>query len=366
MQQKINEISIHVSPDLNEIEVNRKKWSSLVDLTVKSPFYLSEYLKEFMGTISNKSDLVIISFRKSQSLIGAAILQISKGFMGGRASFIHQYWCSDFLFMDEYRERCFELTFNYIFKKRKCKFAYFDLPGDSMNFDILIKKSKSQKIFYKIKGTMGHRVISLDSNWAEFRKKRTKNFKKTLFRIERNLNRAGKWSTVRMENCNEVDVFEKISKIERRSWKHKYWEERKSSDKTLAVLLKAAPLLAKKEQDFKWVAWFLVLNGEPIAYQFAYVYKSTAYFLKTSFDQQYQEFSPGIFIMNTAISELMDEKKCNYIDFLTDYKYMQSWTKTSKPRISVILTKGRIANTLQTINENPIVNRVLYKLISKQ
>lgn len=365
MQQKINEISMHVSSDLKVIAANRQEWSSLIALTSKSPFYLIEYLKEFMETVWNNGDLVIISFRNNQSLVGAAILQISKGFMGGRASFIHQYWCSDFLFMDGYRDKCFELTFNYIFRERNCKFAYFDLPRDSLNFGILIKKSKSQKMFCRIKGTMGHRVIPLDSNWAEYRKKRTRTFRKTLFRIERNLNLAGKWSTVRVENGDEADVFEKISKIERRSWKHKYWEERKSSDKTLAVLLKAAPLLAKKEQDFKMMAWFLVLNDEPIAYQFAYVYMSTAYFLKTSFDQQYQKLSPGIFIMNTAIRELMDEKKCTYIDFITDYKYMQSWTKTSKPRISVILAKGRIANTFQTIYENPIVNRVLYKLISK-
>jgi len=156
-----------------------------------------------------------------------------------------------------------------------------------------------------------------------------------------------------------ANIVERILKVEGKSWKEKYYTKRNASDWTLRLLLNASQLQTRTDPSFRWSVWFLTLNGKTIAYQLANEYKEVAYFLKTSYDEQYQALSPGAFIINTAIHELFDKKQNKHIDFLTDFPYLQTWSKKCVLRITITLTKGNISNVLQYILENPLIQRIL-------
>lgn len=366
MQQSSDKVSIQLISNVDEIEQISQEWNNFVDRTIKSPFYLSEYVKELIKELPNNYRPIIVVFRDKQAIVGISILKTWSALLGKQVTFIHPYWCSDFYFDERYREECFKQTLDHLFNEMKCKLGYFELPKYLPNLRPLLEQSNSRRLCYRTESIMGHRIISLDSTWAEYLQRKTRTFRRTIYRLERNLTQAGTWKTIRIDNGSEMDVIEKISAIERKSWKHKYWEETHSSDRTLALFLKSAPLLTRKEPAFKWTVWFLTLKEKTIAYQLAYRYKETVYFLKTSYDQQFRDLSPGNFIINMAIRELLDEKQHTEIDLLTDYPYMQSWTKKTAPRIRVTLARGRMPNILQSIAEKPHIAKILQKMYKQR
>jgi CelD/BcsL family acetyltransferase involved in cellulose biosynthesis len=71
---------------------------------------------------------------------------------------------------------------------------------------------------------------------------------------------------------------------------------------------------------------FLFLNNLPIAAQFRIVSNGLAYFLKTSYDQNYRSFAPGIILLSKMIPYLLDNDKVTEIDYGSgDESYKGNW-----------------------------------------
>jgi hypothetical protein len=67
-------------------------------------------------------------------------------------------------------------------------------------------------------------------------------------------------------------------------------------------------------------------------------YKGVAFVAKTSFDQEFARFGPGIYLMNVAIRELFEERRVHKIDFISDVPFTRTWASTHLRRIGFTMT----------------------------
>ena len=108
------------------------------------------------------------------------------------------------------------------------------------------------------------------------------------------------------------------------------------------------------------------MKGETIAYQIVVKYKEVAYLVKTSFDERYMRYYPGIIIQDSVIQQLFTEQQNEYIDFLSDLPYLQAWTDKVLPRITLQLTKGTIPNIIHTLSKNKFANKIISPIMGER
>jgi hypothetical protein len=353
-------ISIRVISDIKSILPIEYQWNAIVHKSSNNPFLLSEFAKQFIEHIPQGYTPLILIISNNQTIIGIAPLKTKMNLIGRYVEFLNPSWCSDFIFDEQHRETCIKYTFDYMFNTLKCKYASFTLSSDSPNLKLIEQQCKLKNIHLKTLPENGHRIIPIKSTWTEYEASRTRNFRKKFKGIKRNLDQAGLWKTICVGGKEQWDVTEKTLNIEEKSWKETWrMHSKRESDWFLIAVLKAAPQLAKIEPSFKWNVWFLELKNQIISYVLSIEYKEVAYLVKTSYDEQYKRFYPGIAIQNVAIREMFINSQNKYVDFLTDLPYHQTWTDECLPRNKVQLTKGAIATILYSISKNKFVTKII-------
>jgi CelD/BcsL family acetyltransferase involved in cellulose biosynthesis len=353
-----NKISIRAITDIKDILPIEHQWNTLVNESSKNPFLLSEFTKQFMeSTVKGWTPLIIV-ISVNNRVLGIAPLKTKKSYLGRYIESLNPPWCSEFFFEEQYRNTCIGYTLDFIFNTLKCKFASFTLPEESPNLTSLIKQCKPRKIHLNTTTAMAHRIVPITSTWTKFEASRTKNFRKDIRRIKRNLDKMGSWKTICAEGKEQSGITEKILSVEERSWKEIWRAQKGEKDWILTSILRAASQSAKIEPNFKWNVWFLELKDKIISYILAIEYKEVVYFVKTSHDEQYKRFHPGILIQHSAIQEQFTIGQNKYIDFLTDLPYHQKWTDKCLSRVGVQLIKGTVPTFAQFMLKNTIIQKI--------
>ena len=205
----------------------------------------------------------------------------------------------------------------------------FTFSSDSPNLRQIEKQSKLQKIALRILPEMGHRVIPIESTWYDFEASRSRKFLKELQRIGRNLHKQGPWKIIYADGKEQSDIIRKTMDVEERSWKHKW--RHGEEDSLLKMVLTASQQLERTVSGFRWSVNFLELGNRAIAYVLVVEYMGVSYLVKTSYDENYKRFYPGILVQNSAIHEQFQKGKNRQIDFLSDLSYLQAWTDKCIP-----------------------------------
>jgi len=356
---KDSEVSIRVVSDIKGLLQIEHQWNALVNNSSKNPFLLSEFAKQFIECNTKGWTPMILVISDNHTILGVAPLVKRKSLLGYRVKFFHPPWCSEFIFEKQHMSTCIKVTLSFLFNTLKCKFASFSLPRSSPNLPLLIEQCKLEEIHLKTAPEMDHRIIPITSTWTEFEALQTRKFRREIQRVERNLSKLGPWKTMRVGGNEESDMTDKILNVEKKSWKETWRSQRGETDWVLMLVLSAAQRLAKIEPNFEWSTWFLTLKGKPISYILVIEYGEVAYLVKTSYDERYREYYPGIIIQNAAIKELFVNGQDKNIDFLSDLPYLETWTDKCLPQVKVQLTKGLVPTIIQFMFENTFVKKIL-------
>lgn len=357
-----DKISIRVISDTKGILQMEREWDALVDISCRNPFLLSRFVKEFIeSSHKNWSPLIlVISFK--DTIIGIAPLMIRKKFGVRTVKFSNPLWCSDFIINEQFREICIASIVDFLFKTLKCKHVDFTLPCDSSNFESLLHQCEVRRIHVKTLPEMGRHILPITCTWSEFAAGLGNKYKKKLIKNEQKLTNVGSWKMVCADGNGEPEAIKKIFEVERNSWKAKLRAQKgESTDKEVMIVLRASQQLSK-EPKFKSNVWFLELDGKAIAYFITLEYDDVAFLVKTSYDEQYKSFYPGMFLHDAIIHEMFNTGRFKLIDFLSDLQYLKTWTKECIPRTRIIFTKGIRGATVQFISENAVAGKILHKL----
>lgn len=362
MHASDDKISVRVISDTKGILQMDREWNALVGTSCRNPFLLSEFVKEFIESYHKDWAPLILVISFKHAIIGIAPLMIRKKFGVRSFRVSNPPWCSEFIIDGQFRETSIASIVDFLFKTLKCKSADFTLPCDSSNLGSILQQCKVRRIHVKTLPEMGRRIIPIRCTGAEFTAGQGKKFRKELRRIGRNLTKAGSWKTVCADGNERPEAIKKIFDVERNSWKLRARAQRgESTDEILMTVLRASRHLSK-EPKFKWNVWSMELGGKTIAYCIALEYNEVAFIVKTSYDEKYKRFHPGICVQNTIVHELFNSGRIKRIDFLSDLPYLRAWTNECIPRARVILAKGILPTTIQFLFENAIAGKILRKL----
>jgi len=343
-------VSISAISDPNKLLKIEGVWNTLIHKYNKNPIFLSGFVKQFMGVNRSKGWVpLVLVISADEMIVGIVPLMIKKKFGLCFVKFLFKSWLSpDFIVDDQYRETCIARTLDFLFKTLRCHFADFTVPAESLNLQILKQKCKAKRIYFCTIPAMGHYIIPVGCAWDEFKKLRGKKFRQDLRRIERLLDRAGSWAVIYVENRNkESDVFKRILDVERMSWKEAWRTQRRIRiDQDLLKIWKGSQYAVRTEPDFKWSVWFLELNGKTIAYTLVLRYQEEAFIMKTSYDERYRKFYPGVYVNNAAVRELFNSREVKNIDWLTDLPFLRTWTSKCLPRVRVMMSRKGVSSII--------------------
>lgn len=343
-------VSVRVISDPNKLLEIEGVWNRLINKCSKNPFFLSRFVEQFMDFNCSKgwTPLVLV-ISANNLLVGIAPLIAKKKFGVRFVKFLYKSWFSpDFIFDDQYRETCIAHTLDFLFKTLRFQFVNLTLSVDSPNLQILKQKCKANRIYFCTKPEMRHCIIPIRGTWDEFKIWRGRNFRRKFRKIERNLDRAGSWRIICVENGNKgSDATKKIFDVERTSWKEA-WRTRmgEEMDQDLLMIWKGLQYTARTEPDFKWSVWFLELNDQTLAYTLVLQYKEEAFIVKTSYDERYKKFYPGIYVNNAAICELFNKRQVRNIDLLADLPFHRTWTSICLPRVRVMIARKGVSSII--------------------
>jgi hypothetical protein len=322
-------------------------WNNFVRNHTENPFFLSSFLIGFLKhNLKQGWTPLMLVFLKNEAIIGLSSLATKRIFGMRVIKFsLPPSFFPDFILEPQYRDVCIEKAYDLLFNKLNCQLAILTLPVESPNLE---KIKNANRLRYSVIPQRGHRFIVVKNNWTEFERSQGKKFKQDLRRTERNLNRVGSWKVSTFNGKNqESKIIRQILDIEHSSWKEE-WRLKKAmkEDPIFKIVWNGTLRAAKLEEDFNWFIWFLELNALPIAYVLAIWYKRVIYFTKTSHNRWYRKFSPGVYILNAAMRDIFNAGETEKIDFHTDLPFLRTWSSSSLPRVSILVSKHKILPSL--------------------
>jgi hypothetical protein len=332
--------TIRDGDELSRIEGN---WDSLASKCSGNPFLLFGLVKNFisLGKVTGWNPMIVV-ISKEENLLGVLPLMMKRVYGLRFAKFVLKpSYSPDLIMCNEDRNKYASLTFDYMFNHLGCHILSLDLEAESQDLTLLKDYSKTRGIHYSTASGMGHRVLPITSTWEEYEKSQGSNFRNKFRKIERNLGKIGAWKVVHVVG-GEIgpEILDKILEVEKESWKET-WRARKGSsiDDVLVALWKGLEE-TKTQSDLEWSVWFLEMNGHPIAYSLLACYAGTAYIIKTSYKARYRRFYPGIYVNHAVIRHFWNTKTLKLIDFLTDMKFMETWTDKVLGRNVIVMSKN--------------------------
>ena len=344
---KVTIRAISDSRSLSEIE---DEWNCMINKHSESPNLLSGFVKQFIDSDSPKGWFpILLLITVNDRIVGASPFKIKTKFGIRIAKFLPKLrFSQDLVAEDQYRDLCMAHTIDFLFKTLRCQIVDFTLPLESPNLKILKEKCQACGIKLDTRPQMGHSLLLVEHTWDEFEAFRGGNFRRKFKKIERNLTRFGSWRITSCEKGNdESEVIKRILDVESKSWKEEWrTQSGEESDQDLQVIWNGALRTAQTASDFNWRIWFLEVNDTAIAYALVFQYKETAFIVKTSYDERYKRFYPGIFVINAAIRGLLNGGQVKKIDFLTNLPFMETWTSLSLPRVGVTMSRKSILSIM--------------------
>lgn len=347
-------VSIRLFSDADKLCELKDSWNAFISKNSKNPLLLVDFITKSMEVNCSKgwTPLVLIVMLDN-TIVGVIPLATKKKF-GFRfvKSLIKPWFSPDFVTEDAYRKICVTLTLEFLFKTLHCHFFDFTLPAESDSLQVLMQKCEDSKIFFDTLPAMGHSIIPVGCTWAEFEKMRGRKFRRTFRRIERKLDLLGSRKMVYFENSEEKDaVFKRILDVEQTSWKEAWRTQQNiEADDDLLTIWAGAKCSAGTETGFKWSVWFLEIHDQTVAYSLVLQYKGEALIMKTSYNERYKKFYPGLYVNNVAVRELFNKGEVSNIDWLTALSFHRNWSSTRLSRVRVVMSQKGFSSIILRAN----------------
>jgi len=345
-------ISTRIITDFKDLLSIEHIWNLELVNSVKNPQLYSRLICGVMRDYETHGwTPLVFTFWSGNRIVGMAPLKMRKVFYTNYICSLADDVYSDFVFFDNYRERCMNLLVDALFNRLNCRLAMISLDASSPNLKLLEKICLKKNISFSKKQNFGRAIIPVETGWNQFYNSLKNKVRKEFRRIERKLDRSGSWNV----SCVAInsDSIKKILAVDQKSWKAK-WRAKYNieEDTLLRIISEASQPNGEVEPIYESQVWFLEVNGVEIAYQIVLFYKGTAVFMKTSFSEKFRSFSPGKFLINAVIREVFRKGTINKIDFVTNLPFVQDWKPLCEHR------------TLLTIEKNTFLSYIIPVVLS--
>ena len=352
----------------------REQLNELVYRQYENPYLLFSFVEQFFQSKvkEGKKPLFLVYF-VDQRIVGLAPLAVRSWKRLFRiASFLlPPGFDLDFVVQEEYREDFLYKTVDFLFNKVGCNLIDISFSSKTQSLRALRGTGKSLKTYHLGRPIAGHSVLPVERPWTEFEKERGRNFRKFFRMTERRMGLVGTWKVVlATKEDSETEIYKDILEIEKSSWKQGYRTQMGLERDQLLLDLWTSAINSSHEAGFRWQVAFLEIDGKKIAYSFWLEYKDKGIICKTSFDNYYRKYYPGVYINNVAVRELFNNPAIKQVDFMTDLPFHYRWMPKLIPRFRLTMSKSPIPIVLfKTFNNRylsvtSIINRFTSRVLT--
>jgi hypothetical protein len=370
-------VTVKVFTDFEEILKMENVWNCDFALSFENPTLFSRIFCGVMQFCETRGwTPLIFTFWSNNRLVGVVPLKLRKFLNTNYVVSLADDIYSDFVLPDEHREKCISILMDILFNRLKCMSATITLESHH-NLKALKSLCPKNLKYNEEKGS-GRAIIPVDKSYDQFYGSLKHKVRNHFQRTKRKFDSLDSWKVNRMDINSEA--IKRVLAVDKKSWKAD-WRTKNSieEDDILHIILDGSQTKDGTEPIYEPEAWFLEVNGVPIAYQIVLHYKGTACFIKTSYDLQFKKYSPGTFLIDSVIREIFKKGTVKKIDFVTNLAFVKVWKPTCQHRIQVtienkarglsvirkVLKRARELREKSSFSNNPRVSALLKVIESK-
>jgi hypothetical protein len=231
-----------------------------------------------------------------------------------------------------------------------------NIPETSNTLTLLTDYLTAHQFKYIIKRSLNSPFILIDRSWEGFLKTKGQHFRK---RMRNTLNRIDKKGTITVVQVTSADEFtrhlDEIKNISEKSWLHNEHKDIFGDRKINQFFIEFSKIAAQSG----WLSvWLLFLNNKAIAFEYHLTYGSSIHALRSGYDREYGDFSPGSVLEYNIIKHHFEtyNGKQLYYDLCggKDF-YKTRWTDDIKAHQNIIIFNKTVYASLLYSLEDKII-----------
>ena len=197
--------------------------------------------------------------------------------------------------------------------RRTVRLGLQSIEAASRLLPAIEKVAYCQQLRIRTSRTKGCPIVRILGDWDGYLASRAKHVRSEIRRKRRKLDQAG---VVRLRTVSSADdsraAMKDILRIEQKSWK----EDNQTSFTAVSGLAEFYGTLSLRCALQGWLRTFILyLDNVPVAHMVGMVYRNEYYALKTSFDENYRDLSPGSVLVAYALEHAF-AARLSVFDFL--------------------------------------------------
>jgi len=316
------------------------------------PFLTFEWQSSWWNTFGKGKKLFILTAAmadQNDNTHGIAPLMIDKSvgfrvvqFIGtGRSDYL------DFIIQDKISETL-EVFFTFLNENRKSWDLIFlsDILSDNDSVGKLIDAARAAGWGIGLRHYYSSPYIPINGNsWGDYLSSKSSNFRYSLKRKEKYLEKSGMKLNVVRINSNYLDhhILNKMVVIERSSWKYDEGNLNMQDEQSLKFY---SDYLKKFAQNGWMNLWIGYLEEKPVAYLINFDYGGKIWFYNAAYDLEGSQYGIGAILMNHAVQDAFNRGKNEY-DFMRGVEeYKARWSSIKRESYQVVFYKKSFRSTL--------------------
>lgn len=294
----------------------RDEWDDLVTAAPDGELFETyTWISAWLATYWRDRPIRFLFVRDGNDLAGLApLLDDAAGLIGCRNSLVtpvnpHARRCG--LLHDGRPAEVLEAVMTHLVRTRKG--ARLRMPCcDAASALVKAVENRGTRIMVRAKGPAP--IVRIDGDWDGYLASRSRHLKRELARKARKLETEWNVKWITAAGADHERAMNDVFLIERNSWKDRRGTSMRSEPGAAEFYSRLARGCAAND----WLrVELLFLDDRPAAHLCGVVYKSTYYALKTSYDEAFRAWSPGVLLCEHVLERAFDDGLSTF-DFLGD------------------------------------------------
>ncbi len=325
----------------------REEWNALVhDSHADALFMRHEWLTAWWNAFGQASDLHVLVVFNDGALVGAAPLM-------GRAGHWHRLPVRKLTFMSSG-----VTPRSYILARGNDPAVIGEvllaLQGTSPNWDVVELNDVPADVYNNVATQAAFRrcspraicepsrlspYIDLRGTYEDFLALRSANTRSRYRRAWKRVSAAGSLELRKLTSNEEVmAALDDVFLVSARSWKGDIGTDMAATKASRNFYTEFANIGSHNG----WVIiWMLYLNDEPVAMQFHVLYGGRVHLLRTDFDKQYNDLSPGTALEARILEDYFSSDLLEYDMCGMNYNYKLKLTSLARPHMTISLYNSK-------------------------
>ena len=191
------------------------------------------------------------------------------------------------------------------------------LEGDFLEFDqvqfeaarwqAFVSRLQNMKQTFEISRVQRVGMIDIGDNWDDYFRCLSGNHRSAVRRSEKKIHKSGDVQLLRLNNPQDDELriwMQRAFEVEHRSWKGANGTSILAAGMDEYFLQEAI-----NARDCGMLElWFLLLNDQPIAFEYCHLVKDNCHSYKIGYDEAFREFSPGRLLRKMQLEHLTEKE----------------------------------------------------------